>query len=359
MDRAEAAGLGVSVAGHVALLALLSAALVDREPGAGHAAGDGGLVRRRGRARCGRAAALAAPGGRAARRPTAPGRPRARSGRRSGAARAGAAPCRARVADRPRRQPAPPRRRRRRAGPPPRATSIRASFGRDPAARPSGPPAAVMSARAAADIASAISRQVQPCADRQVYPGPGSERIVTPIMLSLDRDGSLKGRPRVGRQRGIDDENRALRPARRRPRGQRLRLVRAAARPAAGAVRRAARLEQFHHELSFARMRMSTVRFPVARRRRCCPSRRGFRPDRAAAGQRPGPARRRRHRRPARGAADRRPHHADAAGGGDRGGRHRRAGPPGRRYRRRRSAQFRPVHADRAGRAARGLASRR
>jgi hypothetical protein len=65
-----------------------------------------------------------------------------------------------------------------------------------------------MSAQAAADIASVISRQVQPCADRQVYPGPGSERIVTPIMLSLDRDGSLKGRPRVGAQRGIDDENR-------------------------------------------------------------------------------------------------------------------------------------------------------
>ena len=55
---------------------------------------------------------------------------------------------------------------------------------------------------------SAIGRQVQPCADRQVYPGPGSERIATPIMLSLNRDGSLKGRPRVGQQRGIDDENR-------------------------------------------------------------------------------------------------------------------------------------------------------
>jgi len=61
---------------------------------------------------------------------------------------------------------------------------------------------------AAASIAQAITRQVQPCADRQVYPGPGAERIVTPISLSLNRDGSLKARPRVGRQRGIDDENR-------------------------------------------------------------------------------------------------------------------------------------------------------
>jgi hypothetical protein len=81
-------------------------------------------------------------------------------------------------------------------------------FGRDPASRSEAPPAAPMSAQAAADIASAISRQVQPCADRQVYPGPGSERIATPIMLSLNRDGSLKGRPRVGQQRGVDDENR-------------------------------------------------------------------------------------------------------------------------------------------------------
>jgi hypothetical protein len=64
-----------------------------------------------------------------------------------------------------------------------------------------------MSARAMADIGSAIARQVQPCADRQVYPGPGAERIVTPISLRLNRDGSLAGRPRVGQQRGLDDEN--------------------------------------------------------------------------------------------------------------------------------------------------------
>ncbi|HEV2816004.1 MAG TPA: cell envelope biogenesis protein TolA, partial [Allosphingosinicella sp.] len=103
-------------------------------------------------------------------------------------------------AARPQPRPAPPARR-------PLNLDPR-SFGNDAAARATTPPAAAMSARAAADIASAIARQVQPCADRQVYPGPGSERIVTPIMLSLNPDGSLKGRPRVGQQRGIDDENR-------------------------------------------------------------------------------------------------------------------------------------------------------
>jgi hypothetical protein len=82
------------------------------------------------------------------------------------------------------------------------------SFGRDPAAHAANPPAAAMSAQAAADIGSAIKRQVQPCADRQVYPGPGAERIVTAINLRLNRDGSLAARPRVLGQSGLDDENR-------------------------------------------------------------------------------------------------------------------------------------------------------
>jgi hypothetical protein len=80
------------------------------------------------------------------------------------------------------------------------------SFGNDPR-RAAGTPGAVMSQQAAASIGQAIQRQVQPCANRQVYPGPGAERIVTSITLRLNRDGSLQGRPRVGRQRGLDDEN--------------------------------------------------------------------------------------------------------------------------------------------------------
>ena len=81
------------------------------------------------------------------------------------------------------------------------------SDGPGPRARAAAP-AAVMTGQAAADIGSAIVRQVQPCADRQIDPGPGASRIVTPISLRLNRDGSLAARPRVGAQRGIDDENR-------------------------------------------------------------------------------------------------------------------------------------------------------
>lgn len=82
-------------------------------------------------------------------------------------------------------------------------------IGRDPSpSRSQRAPAAAMSAQAAADIGSAIRRQVQPCADRQVDPGPGASRIVTTINLRLNRDGSLAARPRVVRQGGLDDENR-------------------------------------------------------------------------------------------------------------------------------------------------------
>jgi hypothetical protein len=73
---------------------------------------------------------------------------------------------------------------------------------------PSNSPPAQMTGQAAANIAQAIQRQVQPCADRQINPGPGAERITTAISLSLNPDGSLAGRPRAGAQTGVDDENR-------------------------------------------------------------------------------------------------------------------------------------------------------
>jgi hypothetical protein len=69
------------------------------------------------------------------------------------------------------------------------------------------PQAAVMSQQAAADIGSAIRRQVQPCADRQVKPGPGADRIIVTIRLRMDRDGSLIGNPQVIGHSGIDAEN--------------------------------------------------------------------------------------------------------------------------------------------------------
>lgn len=69
------------------------------------------------------------------------------------------------------------------------------------------PQAPVMSAKATADIGSAILRQVQPCANRQVKPGPGAERIRVTIRLRLNKDGSLAARPQVTGQTGVDDEN--------------------------------------------------------------------------------------------------------------------------------------------------------
>jgi outer membrane biosynthesis protein TonB len=78
---------------------------------------------------------------------------------------------------------------------------------RRPNAQPAAP-AAAMTGQARASIAQLIARQVQPCADRQVHPGPGAERIATRLRLRLGPDGSLQGRPVVAGQSGIDDENR-------------------------------------------------------------------------------------------------------------------------------------------------------
>jgi len=69
------------------------------------------------------------------------------------------------------------------------------------------PPAASMSAAAAADIGSAIQRQVQPCADRQVNPGPGADQIRVVVNLRINRDGSLAGPPRIVGHTGVDDTN--------------------------------------------------------------------------------------------------------------------------------------------------------
>jgi outer membrane biosynthesis protein TonB len=69
------------------------------------------------------------------------------------------------------------------------------------------PPAAVMSAAAAANIGSAIQRQVQPCADRQVSPGPGAERIRAVVNLRINRDGTLAAPPRITGHDGVDDDN--------------------------------------------------------------------------------------------------------------------------------------------------------
>ncbi|MFW2853229.1 cell envelope biogenesis protein TolA [Sphingomonas sp. TX0543] len=69
------------------------------------------------------------------------------------------------------------------------------------------PRAAKIDGAALASIVQAIARQIQPCADRQVDPGPGANEIVTTLNLKLNEDGTLAATPTVVRQTGINDEN--------------------------------------------------------------------------------------------------------------------------------------------------------
>ncbi len=56
-------------------------------------------------------------------------------------------------------------------------------------------------------LASAISRQLKP---NWIAPqGADAELLVTILAWDLDRDGNLAGRPRVVRQEGITETNRA------------------------------------------------------------------------------------------------------------------------------------------------------
>jgi len=219
MDRAEAAGFGVAVVGHGALLAALTLGLaawgnrpllsdpievsfvdeiglVSASPQPTQQPPAQGTAPEAGPTEDAAPAPLPEPA------PPLP-QPRATAPQPRSAPK---------QAEPPRRPPAPARRT---AGTGERTRrsligdDILKGIGRDPSpSRSQRAPAAVMSSQAMANIAQAIVRQVQPCADRQVYPGPGAERIVTPISLRLNRDGSLAARPRVGRQRGLDDENR-------------------------------------------------------------------------------------------------------------------------------------------------------
>ena len=59
-----------------------------------------------------------------------------------------------------------------------------------------------------AGLAAAIRRQVQPCADRIATPGPGAERITTKINLRMNRDGSFAANPSVVSQVSDDDNAR-------------------------------------------------------------------------------------------------------------------------------------------------------
>lgn len=94
----------------------------------------------------------------------------------------------------------------------PRGSHLGADFLKGLSADPSpsksqAAPAAKIGAQQLANIASAILRQVQPCANRQVTPGPGAERIRVAINLHLNKDGSLAAAPRVVGHIGVDGEN--------------------------------------------------------------------------------------------------------------------------------------------------------
>jgi hypothetical protein len=57
-----------------------------------------------------------------------------------------------------------------------------------------------------ASLNAAILRQVQPCANRIVSPGPGAERIVTRLNLRMNLDGSFAATPTVVSQ-ATDEDN--------------------------------------------------------------------------------------------------------------------------------------------------------
>jgi hypothetical protein len=79
--------------------------------------------------------------------------------------------------------------------------------GSDAPSRPAKPAAATFDARAKASVAALFQRLVQPCADSQVNPGPGANRIRVTLNLRLRQSGSLAGTPRIVRVSGVDDDN--------------------------------------------------------------------------------------------------------------------------------------------------------
>ena len=78
--------------------------------------------------------------------------------------------------------------------------------GSDAPARPAKAAPASFDARAKASVAALFQRLVQPCADQQVNPGQGANRIRVTVNLRLRPNGSLAGSS-VVRVSGVDDDN--------------------------------------------------------------------------------------------------------------------------------------------------------
>lgn len=75
-----------------------------------------------------------------------------------------------------------------------------------PANRPAKPSAATFDARAKASVAALFQRLVQPCADSQVNPGEGANRIRVTVNLRLRPNGTLAG-TNIVRVSGVDEDN--------------------------------------------------------------------------------------------------------------------------------------------------------
>ena len=70
------------------------------------------------------------------------------------------------------------------------------------------PPAQVAGPQVQASLLGAISREIKPHWQGKVPEGADSEKLVTVLRWNLNRDGSLTGVPTVLRQEGITDANR-------------------------------------------------------------------------------------------------------------------------------------------------------
>ena len=98
------------------------------------------------------------------------------------------------------------------AAPRPRGSLLGDDFRKSLAVSPergtaTAPRAAQVSAAAVAGLGDAIARQVQPCANRIPNPGPGANQIRSRLRLRMRPDGTLAVRPALLGQTGVDGAN--------------------------------------------------------------------------------------------------------------------------------------------------------
>lgn len=228
MDKAERTGLGVAVAGHVLLFAALSFAV--GEPPAPPAPPpavevefvDGAEVALRAEAA---PAASQAPELAPEPEPVAPESEPIVAPPPEPLVQPSPAPVPAPTPPPPKAQPQP-RPQPRAARPQPKAAPVRPAA--QPKAQPKAAPAsrlgpdflkgigsdaapkasgATLTAASLAGIQQVIANRIQPCANRQISPGPGANSIRTTLRLRLREDGSLAATPAVVSQAGTTDEN--------------------------------------------------------------------------------------------------------------------------------------------------------